>query len=70
MDREESIALFLQGREKWNAWAEQRLAERKALEADGGWEAAKDWRGGLEPRNEKTRVWLEAAKADFTDAGF
>jgi Pentapeptide repeats (9 copies) len=70
MDREESIALFLQGRGKWNAWAEKMLAERKGLEADGSWEAAKDWRGALEPRNEKTRAWLEAAKADFTDAGF
>jgi hypothetical protein len=70
MDREESIALFLQGRDKWNAWAEKMLSERKALEAEGAWEAGADWRGSLEPRNEKTRAWLEAAKADFTEAGF
>lgn len=28
----------------WNAWAEAMLAERKAMEADGRWDASKaDW---------------------------
>ena len=70
MDREESIALFLRGRDAWNAWAGKMLAGRKALEAEGSWAARIDWRGALEPQNEKTRSWAEAAKADFADAGF
>ena len=39
MTRDETIALFLQGREAWNAWAEAMLAERKALEEAGEWDA-------------------------------
>jgi hypothetical protein len=35
MNRDERVALFLQGREAWNAWAEKMLAEKKAMEADG-----------------------------------
>ena len=41
MDRDQTVALFLEGREAWNAWAEARLAERKAMEADGRWSAEK-----------------------------
>jgi hypothetical protein len=70
MNREETIALFLRGRDAWNAWAEKVLAERKALEADGGWVAELDWRGILEPKSEKARAWMEAAKAVFTEAAF
>ena len=50
----------------WNAWAEARLAERKALEADGRWAAEKQPWGSLEPKNEETRAWMEAAAADFS----
>jgi hypothetical protein len=35
MNRDETVALFLQGKEAWNAWAAKMLAERKAMEADG-----------------------------------
>jgi hypothetical protein len=35
MTRDETVALFLQGREAWNAWAEKMLAEPKAMETDG-----------------------------------
>ncbi|MFY9641037.1 MAG: hypothetical protein WA384_07620 [Rhodomicrobium sp.] len=37
MDRDETVALFLQGREAWNAWARKMLAGRKALETAGRW---------------------------------
>ena len=37
----------------WNAWAEARLAERKAMEADGRWAAEKDIFGSLEPKIRK-----------------
>ncbi len=70
MNREETIALFLRGRDAWNAWAEKMPGERQALEADGGWAAELDWRGVLEPRSEKTRAWMEEAMADFSEAAF
>ena len=54
----------------WNAWAAERLAERKALEGAGGWAAEKDWKGDLEPKNEDTRQWLEAARANFRRCRF
>jgi hypothetical protein len=44
MTRDETVALFLRGREAWNAWAEKMLAERKAMEEDGRWAAEKDRR--------------------------
>jgi hypothetical protein len=66
MTRDESIALFLQGKDAWNAWAKQMLAERKALENAGGWAEEKDFRGRLEPPNDATRDWIDRAKADFS----
>ncbi len=53
----------------WNAWAGPLLAERKAMEADGRW-AAKIEEGILEPENEETRTWMEAAKASFSYGRF
>jgi hypothetical protein len=55
----------------WNAWAEARLAERKAMEADGSW-AAKKKHGYciLQPKNDETRAWMEAAKANFSHCLF
>ena len=50
----------------WNAWAEARLAERKAMEADGRWAAGKNVYGNLEPRNPETRAWMELAEANFS----
>ncbi len=50
----------------WNAWAEARLAERKAMEADGRWAAEKNVYGNLELRNPETRAWMELAEADFS----
>ncbi len=53
MNRDETVALFLQGKEAWNAWAEKMLAERKAMVADGRW---------VNQQNE----WGEQARADFS----
>jgi hypothetical protein len=66
MHRDKTIELFLQGREAWNAWAERMLGERKAMEADGRWAADRDVLGSLEPKNDETRAWMEAAAADFS----
>jgi hypothetical protein len=57
MNRDETVALFLQGKEAWNAWAEKMLAERKAMEADGRWNAEED-------------EWSEKAEADFSHCLF
>ncbi len=54
----------------WNCWAEEMLAERKALEASGRWSAERNAFGVVEPRNEETRNWMEAAQADFANASF
>src|SRR5215469_1361473 len=66
MTRDETVALFLQGREAWSAWAERALAERKAIVADGFWAAETTAAGYLAPKNAKTRAWVEAAQADFS----
>jgi uncharacterized protein YjbI with pentapeptide repeats len=53
MTRDETVALFLQGQEAWNSWAEKMLAERETLLADGRWTAASD-------------EWVATATADFS----
>ena len=69
MNQDETIALFLQGKDAWNAWAEAMLAEREAMEADGRWAAEHD-AGDLEPQNDATRDWMARASANFSVARF
>jgi len=67
MTRDETIALFLQGRKAWNAWAEAMLAERKALEGAGEWAAGTDiFSGRLEGNNDQTRDWIARAFVDLS----
>jgi Pentapeptide repeats (9 copies) len=66
MTRDERVALFFQGKEAWNAWAGDMLAKRKSMEKDGRWAAEKDVLGSLEPKNDETRAWMEAARVDFS----
>ena len=40
MNKEETLALYEQGSDAWNAWAEKMLADRTALEAAGAWKNA------------------------------
>ena len=65
MNREETHALYAQGKHAWNAWAEKMLAEKTRLEAAGQW-AVEKGRLGLEPKNDTTRAWLVAASAIFS----
>lgn len=66
MNKEESLALFAQGRDAWNAWAAKMTAEREALEAAGTWMA-----GRIEAqRNDATRAWHAAADVDFAEHQF
>ena len=66
MNREETHALFAQGRDAWNAWAEGMLAERRRLEAAGAWAATRDVFGSLKPGNDATKVWMAAASVEFS----
>jgi uncharacterized protein YjbI with pentapeptide repeats len=70
MTREETVVLFLQGREAWNAWAERMLAERKAIVAGGFWVSEITAAGIIAPKNAKTRSWIDAAQADFSRCHF
>lgn len=65
MDQQQTLALFAQGREAWNAWAQGLLAKRKAMEAAGTWAATTDMFGSLEGQNDETKAWLVAARAEF-----
>ena len=69
MNREETHALFAQGRDAWNAWAEGMLAERRRLEAAGAWAATRDVFGSLKPGNDATKVWMAAASVEFSTPG-
>ena len=62
MNQAESLALFGQGRAAWNAWAEQRLAERRKLEEAGDWTGDSD----LHEQDITTLAWHDAATADFS----
>jgi hypothetical protein len=71
MNRDQTVALFLQGKEAWNAWAEKMLAERRAMEADGRWAAKYDFLDrALKAKNDETRIWMESAAADFSRCVF
>jgi uncharacterized protein YjbI with pentapeptide repeats len=63
MNKAETLALFAQGKEAWNEWAERMLAERRALEEKGEWSESV-------PRNDATKAWFDAARADFTGHSF
>ena len=39
MNKEESLALYKKGREAWNAWAREMLAQREKLMETGQWNA-------------------------------
>ncbi|NIY74550.1 hypothetical protein HED22_02730 [Thalassospira sp. HF15] len=65
MNQEETLALWQQGKEAWNAWAEKMLAERKALEDKGEWEVTiMPW--GEKRQSETTKKWLKNARAVFS----
>jgi hypothetical protein len=70
MNRDETVALFLQGQEAWKAWAEKMLAERKAMEADGRWRLEKDDSRNLGPLNYETGKWIMVTSADFSNCRF
>ena len=66
MNKEESLALFSQGRAAWNTWAEEQLAERRKLEEAGDWIEDSD----PDKQNDATRAWHETATVDFSGHKF
>ena len=66
MTRDESIALWLDGKDIWNEWANGMLAERKRLEDAGEWEAEKLNGYPITGNNKVTKKWIEKANVDFS----
>ena len=69
MNKEESLALWRQGRDAWNAWAKAMLNRRAEMERDGTWASHRNILGD-EPGNEATGAWMKEAAADFQDHVF
>ncbi len=66
MDKEQTLRLFEQGKDRWNEWAKERLAEREVLERKG------DWDKGSNPSmwGKPTRDWHKDSVADFSEHAF
>ncbi len=75
MNREETLALYEQGADAWNKWANEMLEERKQLEEAGEWDTINyipslvgplflNFQGI--PFNEKTRNWYKKSEANFS----
>ena len=54
----------------WNAWAQERLAERHKLEESGQWKAEKDFFGESVGRNNSVQYWVDDSKVDFSKLAF
>lgn len=68
MNREETLALYEQGVEAWNNWANEMLEERKKLEEAGEWKFKTEAHSLTVPENDQTKLWFEKSKANFSDA--
>lgn len=66
MNREETLALYEQGVEAWNKWANEMLEERKRLEEAGEWQVEKVDLLLIKPINEVTKKWINKAEANFS----
>jgi hypothetical protein len=67
MNQDETVELFLKGREAWNEWANALLAERKAMEEAGAWKSSREYSWKPEKgENPETQAWLEKASASFS----
>ncbi|MEK7779581.1 MAG: pentapeptide repeat-containing protein [Pseudomonadota bacterium] len=62
MNQEESIALYKKGIDAWNKWANEMLAQKKALEDDKQWQIDVFGEGG----NDSTKNWIQKASVDFS----
>lgn len=69
MNREETLALWRQGKQAWNRHARGLMVERAALRRAGLWRLD-PWENSAAGLNPESRDWLDRAAADFTDADF
>lgn len=65
MNKEQSLALWRQGRDAWNAWAKAMLDRRAEMERDGTWASHRDIYVRERSRNGATDRWMQQAAADF-----
>jgi hypothetical protein len=70
MNRDETVELFLKGREAWNAWAKGLLAQGKAMEAAGTCKSHRPLREPEKGETPETQAWLDKAFADFSGCLF
>jgi len=66
MSVEQTLARWGEGKESWNAWAQDLLARKARLVETGEWAANPFGEG----ENPATRDWLAQARADFSDQVF
>ncbi len=66
MNREETLALWRQGQDIWNAWANDMLAEKTRLEGAGHWMTEHNSCDDPDPKNDAMRTWMAAATANFS----
>lgn len=62
MANESDIDLFQQGKDEWNKWAQERLAEKEELQNSGTWSVEKNGHG----TNDATIKWISDASVDFS----
>ncbi len=66
MSVEQTLARWGEGKESWNAWAEELLARKARLVEAGEWAANPFGEG----ETDAARAWLKEARADFSDQVF
>ncbi|NBC88206.1 MAG: hypothetical protein GVX90_01690 [Alphaproteobacteria bacterium] len=66
MSVERTLTRWGEGKESWNAWAEELLQRKARLVESGEWAANPFGEG----ENAATRDWLDEARADFSDQVF
>jgi len=70
MNKEQTLALWAQGKDAWNAWAKEMLKRRAEMERDGTWIVTRGHLGAIEAGNQLTSEWMAAAEANFADFVF
>ncbi len=70
MNKEETLALYAQGKEAWNVWAKAVLASQKCKEPWHMWPLDDVDGPSLSERQEESKAWRNEAKADFSGHHF
>ncbi len=66
MNQEQSIALWRQGKEAWNAWANAMLQRQEGLKRSGLWKTTPAYPFELEQGDsDEAKNWFDEARVDF-----